>query len=935
MFGYIFAHVRRRPARSLALILGVLVATTGFVVLTASTTTSRLAMVGTVAEGSRAPYQILVRPPGARTDLERDRGLIQPNFQAGTHGGITPAQWQQIQDVPGVDVAAPVAMLGYTLASVTVDVDLTDRIDPRLTRQVLRVRPVWSADRALTSAPDDVEAFVYVTRRPVLWPPAPTPDDTELPPAFPGAAACGSGTPAPHEVAEDGTRVPLCVGYQALRQTSTNRRVFDMVVQVLPDGRYTSWNSTPSDRITLTVLAPMALLVAAVDPQAESAMVGLDRAVIAGRYLSASDRLTRTQVQGFPVTTAPALLTAHANVDESIAATVDRVTSVAEDSAPKDLSTKALRQQSVARLPDVPAVPIEHAYQRIIRDDAGGYRDGAPVGGQITEVVRIGTPRYTVAADGTLIPRPQPPAENGRPPDEQSGAWAVPSPWLGHDTGFRSSTWLTLHNDDLQPWVFAAQVGVFDQAKVASADPRTSVPLETYTPTQAIGADPATRDLLGQRPLLPSDNLGGYLATAPSVLISLNTLRELIAQTPRPVDDAISVIRVRVVGVSGYDDLSRERVRLVAQDIAVRTGLDVDIVLGSSPAPQTVSLTAGTFGRPALTVAEPWSKLNVATTLVTAIDRKSALLFGLILIVCGLFLANAVTAAVHDRQRELAILTCLGWARWRVFTAILGELVLLGLVAGVLAATLAWPAGHAAGTPVPIGQAALAVPAAIGLTILAGLLPAVRGSRRHPVAALSRTVSRPHRRAGRRSRSIAALALTNVWRTPGRALVGSVALAVSVCALALLLVLQRTFHGAATGTVLGDAVALSVRGVDQTAVVITVALGVLAVVDVLYLNLRDRASELATLQAIGWSGGALGRLVAYEGVVLALVGALLGAAAAAGLALGFSGGAQMASVILTTGAAAAAGVVVTVLAATVTALWLRQAVPTAALLAEE
>ena len=59
------------------------------------------------------------------------------------------------------------------------------------------------------------------------------------------------------------------------------------------------------------------------------------------------------------------------------------------------------------------------------------------------------------------------------------------------------------------------------------------------------------------------------------------------------------------------------------------------------------------------------------------------LLFTLILVVCALFVANSATAAVRSRRRELGVLACLGWTRPRMFAAVLGELALIGLGAGV------------------------------------------------------------------------------------------------------------------------------------------------------------------------------------------------------------------------------------------------------------
>jgi ABC-type lipoprotein release transport system permease subunit len=121
--------------------------------------------------------------------------------------------------------------------------------------------------------------------------------------------------------------------------------------------------------------------------------------------------------------------------------------------------------------------------------------------------------------------------------------------------------------------------------------------------------------------------------------------------------------------------------------------------------------------------------------------------------------------------------------------------------------------------------------------------------------------------------------MINVLRTPGRGLVGALSLAVGVAALTMLTAVTLAFRGAVVGSLLGNAVAVQVRDADYVAFAATVALGVLAVADVLFLNIRERAAELATIRALGWPESALGRLVVAEGAAIGLCGSLAGAAA--------------------------------------------------------
>ena len=213
----------------------------------------------------------------------------------------------------------------------------------------------------------------------------------------------------------------------------------------------------------------------------------------------------------------------------------------------------------------------------------------------------------------------------------------------------------------------------------------------------------------------------------------------------------------------------------------------------------------------------------------------------------------------------------------RLFAVVLGEVAAIGAVAGVLGGLLALPVAAIAGVEASPARAAFAVPAAVLLAVVAGLAPAARAARAHPLAA-THPPGIAFRRARRRRRLIG-LAAAGVLRVPGRAALGALSVAIGVCALTLLLASTIAFHDVLVGTLLGDAVALDVRATDRIAVAATVVLGVAAVADVLYLNLRDRATELATLRATGWDERAIGRLIAYEGLLIGAAGSAFGALA--------------------------------------------------------
>ena len=510
---------------------------------------------------------------------------------------------------------------------------------------------------------------------------------------------------------------------------------------------------------------------------------------------------------------------------------------------------------------------------------------------------------------------------------------AVDAPIDSASTGYRplrahvglASGQQTLHLPTLRA------VGNFDPRRLPGFSPLSRLPLETYNPPVARAADARTRRLLGGRQLLPDANLAGYLQAPPLLLTTLSSVSAFTDPSVFPHANAaapISVIRVRVAGVRGDDALSRERVRLVAQRIEQASGLQVDDTIGSSPTPVRINLPASS-GRPALALTEGWVKKGVAVAIIRALDKKSAILFALILIVCALFVYNAASASVHARRPQLGVLSCLGWTGRELFTVILGELAALGLIAGVLGGALALPISAAAGFHGSVQHAALAIPAAVALALLAGVFPALRAASMTPTAAI-----RPMALRSRRAwapRGITQLALVNIARVPGRSLLAALSLATGVGALTLLLAITLVFHNALTGTLLGSALSLQVRGSDYAAVGVIVLLAGASVADVLYLNLRERASEIATLQATGWTDRSLTRLIATEALWLGLLGSLTGAAAGILGASAFAGTLPHRLVLIGV-LAALIGVAVTIFAAVIPSTLIGR-IPTVPLLA--
>jgi putative ABC transport system permease protein len=905
----IWSQLRFRAVRVIALLAGLLVAATAFTVLTAATRTAQLKTVGTVSSHFVPAYEILVRPAGVRTRLEEQTDTVQPNFLAGIYGGISLAQYREIAGLPGVSVAAPIAMVGYALLAAPVPFTIPAADYRGSSRLLYRYQTTWVSDDG-TSRDAQPASYTYVTPSRLRF------NDFSggLQEVVPGHRA---RTACPYQP-ESLTASPFGVGDQSIANCWSK-------VDGTPSGPGPTFN-IPAPGYNADWVIPV--LIAAIDPAAEAKLDGLNHAVVSGHYLT--EHVSTTPHHGeseFPV-----LASAASGMDEYAITTLQRLASPA---TPPDMTVRWRERES-----SVPGHTLvtdrttaQQAYQLLLGDLASNVQvgDRPPVLGYWS----IGPVSYRRSATGVLTP-----AAVRNPPSIWQTAGSADVSMDNEDNAYRQVLAHTHSGNEYAVGgggAFATPklVGTFDPARIRSFSRLSEVPLGGYEPIATAPATAASRRALHGADLLPNQNLGGYVSQPVNLITTLSALPALqndIQYGPDlPVSDPISVIRVRVGGVTGPNQVSLERIREVAQQIAVRTHLDVDIVAGSSPAPTIVDLPAGKFGQPALTLTQGWVKKGVAVAILSAVDKNSLVLFFLILIVCVLFVANSATAAIRGRRRELGVLACLGWTRPRLFTVVLGELAAIGLTAGVLGAAAALPLSQALGLRASPERAALAVPTAIAVAVIAGLIPAWLAARTDPATSI-----RPPVLAVRRSRqpgTVTGLAATNVLRTPGRALTGAVGLAVGITALTMLAAVSLTFRGVVVGSLLGNAVAVQVRGVDYIAVAATVLLGVLAVADVVFLNITERAAELAVIRALGWQESALSRLVITEGVIIGLVGSLAGAAIGLGAAATFAGQAP-GPLYLVAATAVAGGMLVTAAAAVWPAQALRR-LPAAQLLAAD
>jgi len=842
-------------------------------------TTARLQ--GGVEQAWQSPFDLLVRPAGAASESERAEGLVRPNYLTGVIGGITDRQLEVIRSIAGVEVAAPVAMVGFAEWPGELTVDPYSLVGKR-PYAFLRLRVRTRADAGMSLFPRAIrpEYLLVAPRGTVVD-------------RFSGAPG-GVG-----EFLRAGGKQFRCATPDKLPSARRPRCLAPRLTIISPQGtqHYPTHDAFP-ERQQVSVPFRLPLLLAGVDPKAESRITGLERCLTGGTYLRAA-RLREHVVQhplyalgigqlsgnwdSIAVTDVPLLASDRSFLDES----VETIVETADSRVP----AAQRRWRTVWRNPQT----AEEIYQSSL------HKVGRRLLATGT-LVAAGDVHYRTLGPSRVRALPQSPLFSAfdNPVFGEQGTGRIYAPVEAHDTWLRR-----LSGRQLQLGQFASSrfrlTGEYDPTCLRGFDPLAGARLDVAAPPEVSLPDGKT--------LLPSRSPAGYVTPPPLMLTTLEGAR--FFANPRMYSGApgsayISAVRVRVSGAATLGGASRRRLERVALAIHERTGLRVDVVKGASTRDVSVALPAGRFGRPPLDVREKWSVKGVALQFSDAISAQNVTLLIVALCSAGLLMGQTAYVAVRRRQAEFAALRAMGWRRRDLTALVASENLLVGLLAGGVATALGLTAMAVLGTANP-ALASAAFPAATGLAVLAGLIPAVQAGRG---SVSERFAYRPRPQLSRPPRTAAGVGLRGVrlgWR--GEALVAVVALTVGAASVGAVVLVAAGFQGRLDATVLGRHLAADAGPAQIAAAVLTALLGAGVGAQVILLSYLERRKELGCLRALGWPRRSVNALVAGQGLVLsAAAGGVAGVAvAAAGTAMGTSVAAVAIAAAATVAVAAATG----------------------------
>lgn len=418
--------------------------------------------------------------------------------------------------------------------------------------------------------------------------------------------------------------------------------------------------------------------------------------------------------------------------------------------------------------------------------------------------------------------------------------------------------------------------GIFSIQSIPGSTDVNRVPLETYFPPTAI-LRYDEQDHLVNPPLelYPTLNPTGYIQPPPMFLTTLEAARALRGES------AISAIRVRVAldhcppaqpETCTLTDADQRKIEAIAIEIAKQTGLDVDIMVGSSPTRVLVHVPGIGY------VEEQWIHKGVNLTYKWGIQTGNWLLLGILLLVGSLFTFDMAWAEVLSRRRVIALQKALGWRSRTVFTQIVGQVILIGVIAvitGTLIATvlirlLGWES-------IPLNLLIALPVIVIVLCAVGSLLPAWSASRVPPVAELQRGGMQYSHRHTAIVSALWSYGWSEIRRRRVRSVLTGMGSALSASLLTLLLGVTLQQRGMLGGTLLGEFILVNIEGYHYAIVAIGLGLAFLSTFNGLLGSILERRREIGVLKAIGWRTVSVARLFILQGTLLGVIGGCVGA----------------------------------------------------------
>ncbi|HEY4600482.1 MAG TPA: ABC transporter permease [Cerasibacillus sp.] len=811
MIRFIWKSWWRRKERLILLLIGALMISVGLTYLVGISDSNKGTIEESLQKSWTASYDIVVRPQGSRSMTE-EKGLLEPNYLSGLDGGISVDQYEKIKNIRDVEIAAPIAMIGY--ASYTVNFDpITLGIDG-IYRQTIK-EIVNNGVRDVTSTWDTY--FAYGD-----WPVV----EENL--AEKGSEY-GVGAKPNH----------LSVTTQALLagiDPEQESKLVGLEKSIVPIGNSRYFNEVEfgknvDDSYNKGYLDfPVIVSNHAFDDK--QIQFTIERLDIPFEQDTANDTLENIKNKG-----GIDYLHTFEGIDsqtfsyssgEAFTLFINSMTGIDIDTG-EPVETDVVADE-VSWMVFRPS-PLD--YQPV----SSPFQDQWPFAYQVNV--------YQTNPDD-------------RPAFVGKESFREPKTF-----GKNSADW---------PQIRPNWIGFYDPSQLdISRDPANELPMETYRPATAeLVIDAENRPVNPSVTLKPTDNPYDFLTNPPSMLTTIEAAEQILGDLP------ISAIRVKVAGVTEMNEESQAILERVAREIENETGLMTDITLGSSPQLTLTHVPTINDEEAIGWLQQPWVNIGSSISIFreTKIGYSGVILS--VMVVAVIYVWASTLVSLLTRRKEFAVLLSIGWRPGQISRMLIIESFVLGCFVSVISWLMLGYVYMSTDTVISPSRFLLTGLFGFLIYLLGAIVPVIASWRIKSYETLrTGEFSRINKRFFK-AKGIFFIAFNHFIGKWKRSLLSVLAIALPTGLLALFLYITFRLQGVMYTTWLGKYTALEVGAIHYTAMIVALLIAILTTAEMMWQNIAERAEEMALFKAIGWRNTSLRFLIWSEGILSGVFAAIIG-----------------------------------------------------------
>lgn len=424
------------------------------------------------------------------------------------------------------------------------------------------------------------------------------------------------------------------------------------------------------------------------------------------------------------------------------------------------------------------------------------------------------------------------------------------------------------NNPRLKPYF----IGFYDPKKLKiSKDPENELPMETYKiPTAKWVLNNKQQPVNPPKMMIPTSNIYDYLMQAPTMLTTIDAAKQILGDKP------ISAIRIKVKNVNTLNEKSQTKLKSVAKEIERETGLDTDITLGSSPQPALINIPKVRNHEALGWIEQSWIKIGAAISIFkeTKLGYTGIIICNILVAMIYVFSTSLVSYL--SRKQEFAVLLALGWKPRQLKSILMLESLLIGIFVTIVTLVVQFVFSFTNTDTFSIANVLLISFFVLLIYLIGPIVPSLLIDKIQPSHVMRTGENSTKGKRILMTKGILSMVFNTVLGKFLRNLVSIIAIALPTSLLILFLYVSIRLKGVLYTSWLGQYVSMEIGTTHYVAVTISLIISILTTTEILWQNIKERSNEISLLKALGWKNKYIRITVLIEGAVLGLFGGIIG-----------------------------------------------------------